>query len=74
MISKFCVVFLGESNLYTEDMKPKISEIPFHELEKATNNWSEVNILGKGGFGTVFEGEWKHTKVAVKVFKKVKYS
>jgi predicted Ser/Thr protein kinase len=48
-----------------------IKEIPFHELKVATNNWSANNILGKGGFGTVFEGEWKQTKVAVKVFKKV---
>lgn len=57
--------------MFTEEIKRTISEIPFHELEKATNSWNENNILGKGGFGTVYVGEWKETKVAVKVFKKV---
>lgn len=61
----------GESNMLTEEIKRTVSEIPFHELEKATNSWNENNILGKGGFGTVYVGEWKETKVAVKVFKKV---
>lgn len=62
----------GESNMLTEEIKRTVSEIPFRELEKATNNWNENNILGKGGFGTVYVGEWKETKVAVKVFKKVR--
>jgi interleukin-1 receptor-associated kinase 1 len=57
--------------MLTEEIKRTVSEIPFHELEKATSSWNENNILGKGGFGTVYVGEWKETKVAVKVFKKV---
>jgi predicted Ser/Thr protein kinase len=63
--------FTGESNVLSEEIKGKVNEIPYHELEKATDNWNENNILGKGGFGTVYVGEWKETKVAVKVFKKV---
>ncbi|XP_074032514.1 serine/threonine-protein kinase pelle-like [Leptinotarsa decemlineata] len=40
--------------------------IPYEELGEATDNWSEENLLGKGGFGKVFKGTWKCTKVAIK--------
>ncbi|CAJ1936727.1 unnamed protein product [Sphenostylis stenocarpa] len=36
-------------------------------LKEVTNNFSEENILGKGGFGTVYKGELHDgTKIAVK--------
>lgn len=41
-------------------------QIPYAELEKATDNWSSTRILGQGGFGTVFRGIWKCTQVAIK--------
>jgi len=41
--------------------------IPIQILKEATNNFSEGNILGKGGFGTVYKGELHDgTKIAVK--------
>uniref|UniRef100_A0A2C9WCC6 Protein kinase domain-containing protein n=1 Tax=Manihot esculenta TaxID=3983 RepID=A0A2C9WCC6_MANES len=41
--------------------------IPIQVLRDATNNFSEKNILGKGGFGVVYKGELHDgTKVAVK--------
>lgn len=43
-----------------------IPEIPIEQLEEATNKWSEENVLGKGGFGVVYRGDWMLTKVAIK--------
>lgn len=43
-----------------------IPKIPYAELAEATNNWSNDLILGRGGFGIVYKGRWKHTAVAIK--------
>ncbi|XP_047981899.1 receptor-like kinase TMK4 [Salvia hispanica] len=41
--------------------------IPIEALRKATNNFSQNSILGKGGFGIVYKGELPDgTKIAVK--------
>ncbi|KAL6001116.1 hypothetical protein ACLOJK_006843 [Asimina triloba] len=41
--------------------------ISIQVLRNVTNNFSEVNILGQGGFGTVYKGELHDgTKIAVK--------
>uniref|UniRef100_A0A7N2M8W7 Protein kinase domain-containing protein n=1 Tax=Quercus lobata TaxID=97700 RepID=A0A7N2M8W7_QUELO len=42
-------------------------EITIEVLKQATNNFNEDNILGRGGFGVVYKGEYHDgTKVAVK--------
>ncbi|XP_078174463.1 G-type lectin S-receptor-like serine/threonine-protein kinase SD2-5 [Carex rostrata] len=51
-----------------EDIMEQLPGMPnrftFEELRIATENF--VKILGKGGFGTVFEGTWGDGKIAVK--------
>ena len=44
-----------------------VQRYSFQELTKATNNWSESNAIGEGGFGKVFHGVFDDGKmVAIK--------
>ena len=41
------------------------------ELARATRNYARGSVIGRGGFGTVYKGNLRHSTVAIKVLSKV---
>ncbi|KAI1300150.1 Serine/threonine-protein kinase pelle [Halotydeus destructor] len=46
-------------------------EVMYKEMLIATDEFSKDRIIGSGGFGVVYRGEWKGTQVAIKRLKGV---
>ncbi|XP_060876389.1 uncharacterized protein LOC132949489 isoform X2 [Metopolophium dirhodum] len=46
-----------------------MQRIQYDELVLATDNWNQNRVLGEGGFGVVYKGNWRHTDVAIKRLK-----
>ena len=42
-------------------------QIPLQKILDATNNFSDKNIIGKGGFGNVYRGTLEHDGEKIKV-------
>ncbi|CAK1541086.1 unnamed protein product [Leptosia nina] len=62
----------SQGGILGDEFLKNVSAIPmlsYEDLKAATNNWNEANLLGRGGFGQVFKGEWKLLPVAVKRLK-----
>ncbi|XP_006659181.1 G-type lectin S-receptor-like serine/threonine-protein kinase B120 isoform X2 [Oryza brachyantha] len=65
----FSGLMLGDSSTSSElsDRKTEFPFFSFREIASATNNFSDSNILGHGGFGTVYKGIMEGDKdIAVK--------
>lgn len=43
-----------------------IMQIAYKELKKASDDFTDLNILGNGGFASVYRGHWKGNDVAIK--------
>uniref|UniRef100_A0A804NTC3 Receptor kinase-like protein Xa21 n=1 Tax=Zea mays TaxID=4577 RepID=A0A804NTC3_MAIZE len=43
-------------------------KVTYNDLAKATRDFSEYNLIGRGSYGSVYSGKLKEVEVAVKVF------
>lgn len=56
----------SSSSLSNNNNQFVLPQFPLHGLQTATNNFSALNKLGEGGFGSVFKGTLLGTQVAIK--------
>lgn len=64
---KACFLFEGKE---TETIRGTICQFPYIELEYATNNFSNTNLIGLGGSSYVYRGQLRNGRiVAIKRLK-----
>ena len=65
----------GHSNSFSHARSGRIGVMLFDkaELAAATDDFGAANLIREGGFGKVFKGVLRDTKVAVKVMKQVRF-
>lgn len=50
-----------------EDIPDSLQQFTLGQLSTATGNFDDAQIIGRGGYGSVYKGELHGTSVAVKV-------
>ncbi|GFZ20963.1 leucine-rich repeat transmembrane protein kinase [Actinidia rufa] len=65
-VKTFLILFAGKPDFFSGNLRT-ISYFDFHTLRKATKNFYHGNLLGRGGFGPVYQGKLEDgTSLAVK--------
>jgi Leucine-rich repeat (LRR) protein len=70
----YFVLLEKKMRMKRDDISPSLGEdflkVSYADLAQATANFSESNLVGRGGYGSVYRGKLKESKVevAVKVF------
>ncbi|KAI6186163.1 Kinase domain protein [Aphelenchoides besseyi] len=62
----------GETSSSSNDIFTGLQNTPmvkYDDIRKATNDFAQEQICGKGGYGVVYRGVWQHTEVAIKRIK-----
>lgn len=65
------ICYLPEKRKIQVDTLQSLPHFKYKDLILATNNFSQKNVLGNGGFGTVYKGQFDQALVAIKTLNRV---
>ena len=65
-VKSFLILFAGKPDFFSGNLRT-ISYFDFYTLRKATKNFYEGNLLGRGGFGPVYQVLQIYANFSVKI-------